>query len=118
MTDFEETLVDFYNGAHVLKLVATWAYVVANGQRVIEQVTSFERAYGKLVELHALGKLGVEGADFSTENLELVKRIRSLIQPGLGSDEALHAVEEIHTSAERCLRALTPSDPSSDGQPT
>lgn len=115
--DTEELLVDFYNGAHVLEILAAWAHVVANGQMILEQVTSFERAYEQLAELHATGKIGAGAADFSAENLELVKRIRGLIQPGLDSGEARRAAQEIHALAERCLRALTQSDPSPAGNP-
>lgn len=115
--DTEELLVDFYNGARVLEILAAWAHVVANGQMVLEQVTSFEKAYEKLAELHAIGQIGAGAADFSVENLELIKRIRGLIQPGLDSDEAHRAAQEIHALAERCLRALTRSDPSPAGSP-
>ncbi|WP_437923970.1 hypothetical protein WMF37_33685 [Sorangium sp. So ce291] len=114
--EVENLLVDFYNGAHMVDVVAAWAYVVANRQMVIEQLMSFERAYEQLVELHAAGKLGVGTADFSTGNLELVKRINRLVERGLDSDEALQVAHEIHALAERCARALKGSDTSSAGR--
>ena len=110
--EMEELMVDFYNGAHVLDVITKWAYAVANRQVVLEQLISFEKAYEQLIELHAAGKLGVGAADFTAENLELVKRISRLIQPGLDSGEARQAAPEIHTLAERCMRALTREDAS------
>lgn len=106
----EELVVDFYNGVHFLRIVAWWAYAVANHERVAEQLTSFEKAYGQLLELHAQGKLGVGTADFSAENLELLKQIHRLLEPGLNSNETREAARDIHVLAERCLKALTRSD--------
>ncbi|WP_437602474.1 hypothetical protein WMF28_12735 [Sorangium sp. So ce590] len=114
--DIEELLVDFYNGAHTLDVVAAWAYVVANRQAVLERLASFQRAYERLIELHAAGKIGVGTADFSAGNLELVKRINRLIGPGFDSDEARQAAQEIHTLAERCVGALKESDTLPAGQ--
>ncbi|WP_433928529.1 hypothetical protein AB3662_34565 [Sorangium cellulosum] len=113
--DTEELLVEFYNGAHMVGAVAAWAYVVANRQIVLESLASFEKAYGQLIELHAAGKIGVGTADFSSGNLEVVKRINQLIEPGLDSDEARQAAREIHALAERCVRALKGSDTSPAG---
>ena len=107
-----ELMADFYNGAHVLEVVAKWAYAVANRQVVLEQFISFEKAYEQLVELHAAGKLGAGAADFSAENLERVKHINRLIQPVLDSGEARQAAPEIHALAEQCMRALTRKDAS------
>ncbi|AUX31301.1 MULTISPECIES: hypothetical protein [Sorangium] len=114
--DIQDVLVDFYSGAHTVDVVAAWAYVVANRQTVLESLASFEKAYERLVELHAAGKLGVGTADFSADNLELVKRINRLVAPGLDSDEARRAAREIHDLAERCARALKESDTSPAGQ--
>ena len=108
----EQLMVDFYNGAHVLDVIAKWAYAVANRQVVLERFISFEKAYEQLVELHAAGKLGGGAADFSAENLERVKCINRLIQPGLDSGEARQAAPEIHALAEQCMRALTRNDAS------
>lgn len=113
--DIEELLVDFYNGAHMVDIVAAWAYAIANRQVVLENLASFEKAYGQLVELHAAGKLGVGTADFSAGNLDVVKRINHLIGPGLDSDEARQAAREIHALAEQCVRALKGSDASPAG---
>ncbi|WP_437731484.1 hypothetical protein [Sorangium sp. So ce1335] len=114
--DIEDLLVDFYNGAHMLDVVAAWAYAVANWQAVLEGLASFEKAYEQLIELHAEGKLGVGAADFSAGNLELVQRIHRLLGPGLDSDEARQAAPEIHALAERCVRALKGSDTPPVGQ--
>ena len=108
--EMEELMVDFYNGGCMLEIVAKWAYAIENRQVVLEQLLSFEKAYGKLIELHAVGKLGVGAADFSPENLELVKRINRLIQTGLDSGEARQAAQEIHALAEGCLKALRQTD--------
>ncbi|WP_437476382.1 hypothetical protein WME75_26240 [Sorangium sp. So ce1014] len=108
--EIEKLLVDFYNGARMVEVVAAWAYVVANRQMVLENLASFERAYEQLVELHAAGKLGVGTADFSAGNLGVVKRINQLIEPGLDSSEACQAAQEIHDLAERCARALRGND--------
>jgi hypothetical protein len=112
-----EVMVNFYNGAPMLQKLADWAYVIANHREVLEHLSSFEEAYEQLVKLHAIGKLDAGAADFSEENLELVKRIRSLIQPGLDSDEARRAAQEIHALTEQCLRALTRTGPSTAGRP-
>ena len=109
--DIEEKLIDFYNGAHMLDMVASWAYVVANHQSVVERVVSFEKAYEELVELHASGKIGVGDADLSAENLERVKLLCRLIQPGLDSIEARQAAQQIHALAERSMRGLKQSAP-------
>ncbi|KYF53100.1 hypothetical protein BE08_14155 [Sorangium cellulosum] len=114
--DIEELLVEFYDGAHMVDVIAAWAYAVANRQVVLESLASFEKAYGQLIELHAAGKLGVGAADFSSGNLEVVRRINRLIGPGLDSDEARQAAREIHILAERCVRALKGSDASPVGQ--
>ncbi|WP_437533901.1 hypothetical protein WME79_07600 [Sorangium sp. So ce726] len=113
--DIEKLLVDFYNGAHVVNVVAIWAYAVANRRKILEDLASFEGAYEQLVELHAAGKLGVGTADFSVENLEIVKRINQLIGPGLDSGEARQAAHEIHALTERCARALKGGDVLSAG---
>ncbi|MGK4000104.1 hypothetical protein [Sorangium sp. So ce1024] len=113
--DIEELLVDFYDGAHMVDVVAAWAYAVANRQAVLESIASFEKAYEQLVELYAAGKLGVGTADFSAGNLEVVKRINQLIGPGLDSDEARQAAREIHALAEQCVRALKGSAASPAG---
>jgi hypothetical protein len=107
---FQDLAIDFYNGCHLLERVAAWAYVVANHQMILEKLTSFEEAYGQLIELHVAGKAGVGAADFSTDNLERVRRILRLIQPGLDSGEARQAAQEIHTLAERCLQGLSRSE--------
>ncbi|WP_437827188.1 hypothetical protein [Sorangium sp. So ce1153] len=114
--DVEGLLVDFYNGAPMVDVVAAWAYVTANRRMVIEYLASFERAYEQLVELHAAGKLGVGTADFSAGNLEVVKRINRLVERGLDSDESLQVAQEIHALAERCARALKGGDTSSAGR--
>lgn len=114
--NIEKLLVDFYNGAHTVEAVAAWAYVVANRQMVLENLASFERAYEQLIELHEAGKLGVGTADFSAGNLEVVKRINQLLEPGLDSSEARQAAHEIHALAERCSRALKENDtPAAEG---
>ncbi|WP_437675377.1 hypothetical protein [Sorangium sp. So ce131] len=109
-TEVEELLVNFYNGAHALELVAAWASAVANREVVHETLALFEKSYERLVELHAAGKLGAGTAEFSAVNLEVVKRINQLIGPGLDSNEARKAAREIHALAERCVRALKGSD--------
>ncbi|MDC0679160.1 hypothetical protein [Sorangium atrum] len=116
MADIEKLLVDFYNGAHMVDIVTKWAFVVTNRQMVLENLASFERAYEQLVELRAAGKLGAGAADFSVENLDVVKRINQLIAPGLDSDEARRSAREIHDLAERCARALQRSDTPPAGQ--
>ena len=110
--EMTELMVDFYNGGHLLEILSKWAYTVANRQMVLEQVTLFEKAYGQLIELNAAGKLGVGAADFSAENLERVKRINRLIQPGLDSVEAQQSAQEIHALAEQFLQALRRDDAS------
>jgi hypothetical protein len=104
--DFEGTLVDWYNGAHMLDVVAAWAYVEANRQLVLEKLILFEKAYGQLLALHAAGKLGVGDVDFSAQNLELARRVNQLIGPGLDNSEVREAAQEIHDLADRCVRAL------------
>jgi Uma2 family endonuclease len=116
LREANEIMEDFYNGAPMLQKLADWAYVIANHREVLQNLSLFEKAYEQLVKQHAIGKLGAGGADFSAENLELVKRIRRLIQPGLDSGEARASAQEIHTLVERCLRALTRSD-SASGEP-
>lgn len=106
----EELLIDFYNGALLLRAVATWAHVATNPARVLEQLASFEHAYEKLVELHGAGKLGVGAADFSAQNLEHVKRLLRLVQPGTDSREARQSADEVRCLAERCLAALLHED--------
>ncbi|WP_437591615.1 hypothetical protein [Sorangium sp. So ce1000] len=106
----ERLLVDFYNGAHMVDVVAAWAYVVANPQKVREELASFESAYEQLIELHLAGKLGVGRAEFSVANLETVKRINQLIKSGLDSGEVRRAAQEIHDLAEGCGQALKGSD--------
>jgi len=98
--------VDFYSGAHFLQSVAAWAYAVANQYTILEEGVAFEKAYAQLIGLHAAGKLGAGAADMSAENLERVRRIIHLMQPGLDSAEARQAAQEIHTLAERCLQGL------------
>lgn len=107
----EELLIDFYNGALLLRAVATWAHVATNPARVLEQLASFERAYEQLVELHAAGKLGVGVADFSRQNLEHVKHLLRLVQPGTESREARESADQVRCLAERCLAALTREEP-------
>ena len=112
----EQVMIDFYNGARMLQMLAAWAYVEANRSLVLDQVTSFAEAYEKLVQLHAEGKLGAAG-DFSRENLERVERLAALIQAGLDTDEARSARQELHDLAERCLQGLIvqpEAPPSSD----
>ena len=65
----------------------------------------------ELVGLHAIGKLSVGTADFSVENLERVKLLCRLIQPGLDSVESREAAQEIHALAERYVRGLKQSAP-------
>ncbi|WP_437716324.1 hypothetical protein WMF45_07815 [Sorangium sp. So ce448] len=113
--DIERLLVNFYNGAHMLDVVAAWAYAVGNRQKILEDLASFEGAYEQLVELHAAGKLGVGTADFSAGNLEIVRRINQLIEPGLDSGEVRQAAQEVHALAERCARALKGGDVSPAG---
>jgi hypothetical protein len=113
-----EMMEDFYSGAQMLQKLADWAYVIANHREVLQNLSLFEKAYEQLVKLHAIGKLGAGVGDFSAENLELVKRISRLIQPGLDSSEARGSAQEIHTLAERCLEALTGTDASPAGRPT
>jgi hypothetical protein len=104
--DIEKQLVEFYGGAHMLDMIASWAYVVANSQTILERVASFEKAYEDLIGLHATGKLGGGEADFSVENLERVKALRRLIQLGFDSVESRQGAPEIHALAERCVRGL------------
>lgn len=111
-----ERVSDFFSGVAILERLAAWAYVVANQQTVLEHLASFERAYEELIKLHAAGKLGAGAADMSEENLERVKRILHLIQPGLDSSEARQAAQEIHTLAERCFRGLTRTEASPVGR--
>ena len=106
-----ERMSDYYSGAATLERLAAWAYVVANQQTVLEHLASFEKSYEELVGLHAIGKLGVGEADFSAENLERVKLLCRLIQPGLDSVESRQAAQEIHVLAERCVRGLKQSAP-------
>jgi hypothetical protein len=108
----EELMIDFYSGGPMLEIAAKWAYMVANRQMVLEQLLSFEKAYERLIELHAEGKLGVGAADFSAENLAVVKRINRLLQSGQDSVEARQSAEEVHALAEQCLQALTRRDAS------
>ena len=96
-------MVDFYNGAIVLEKLATWAYVVANRQSVLDQLVALESAYEELGKLHRAGQIGAGTADFSEENLERVKRVVILVQSGLDSDEVR---AEAQALAERCLRGL------------
>jgi len=77
---------------------------------------SSERAYEELIKLHAAGRLGAGAADMSAENLERVKRIIHLIQPGLDSVEARQAAQEIHALAERCFQGLMRSEASPAGR--
>jgi hypothetical protein len=108
--DVEGLLVDFYNGMHVLGIVAAWSEAEADPQAVLDRMRLFEAAYERLVELSTAGKLGVGAADFSAGNLDLVRRINRLIVPELGRGEARPAVREVRELAERCLQALTPSE--------
>ncbi|WP_437940989.1 hypothetical protein [Sorangium sp. So ce341] len=114
--DIQDVLVDFYGGAHAVDVVAAWAYVVANPQAVLESLASFEKAYERLIELHAAGKLGVGTADVPAGNLEMVKRLNRLIAAGFDSDEARQAAREIHALAELCATAMKESDTSPAGQ--
>jgi hypothetical protein len=111
-----ETMEAFYNGAPMLQKLADWAYVNANHREVLQHISLFEKAYEQLIGLHAIGKLSAGGGDFSAENLERVKRISRLIQPGLDSSETLESAQEIHSLAERCLEALTGRHTSSSGR--
>ena len=111
-----ERMSDFFGGAAILERLAAWAYVVANQQMVLECLASFERAYEELTKLHAAGKLQAGAADMSAENLERVKRIRRLIQPGLSSVEARQAASEIHVLAEQCVEGLKRSEASPAGR--
>jgi hypothetical protein len=104
--DTEELLVDFYNGAHALEVIATWACAGANRDTVLELVASFESAYAKLIDLHAAGKIAVGAADFSVENLERVSRISRLLKPALDGGEACKEAQEIRDLATRCLQGL------------
>ncbi|KYG02150.1 hypothetical protein BE21_55350 [Sorangium cellulosum] len=90
--------------------------MVANPQAVLESLASFEKAYERLIELHAAGKLGVGMADFPAGNLEMVKRLNRLIAAGFDSDEARQAAREIHALAELCASALKESETSPAGQ--
>lgn len=112
-----ERASDFYSGTAILERLAAWAYVVSNQQTVHECLASFERAYEELIELHAAGKLSAGAADMSAENLERVKSIIRLIQPGLDSVEAHQAAQEIHALAERCFKGLTRSEASPKSSP-
>lgn len=107
-----EQMSDFYRGCIIVERLAAWAYVVANQHVVLEHLASFERAYEEFVKLHAAGKVGAGGVDFSEENLERVKRIGRLLQPGLDSDEARQAAQELCALTERCLKALKQSEAS------
>ncbi len=107
MDDTEKLLIDFYNGMQVLEILAAWAYASSNPQTLLEQVNSFEKAYECLIELHRSGKLGVGAADFSSENLDRVRRITQLIQRGLDSGETRREAAEIHLLAKQCVQALT-----------
>jgi hypothetical protein len=114
--ELTERVSDFYDGCYLLERVAAWAYVMANHQMILEKLTSFEKAYGQLIELVASGKAGAGAADMSAENLERVKRIIHLMQPGLDSSEARQAAQEIHTLAERCMQGLTRTEASPVGR--
>jgi hypothetical protein len=109
--NIEEQLVELYGGAHLLDMLASWAYMVANSDSILERIASFEKAYEELVGLHATGKLGAGDADFSAENLERVKSLRRLIQSGLDSVESRQRAPEIQALAERCVRGLKQSAP-------
>ncbi|WP_437984980.1 hypothetical protein [Sorangium sp. So ce117] len=69
--DIERLLVDFYNGAHMLDVVAAWAYAVGNRQKILDDLASFEGAYEQLVEPqenHALAERcarALKGGDVS-----------------------------------------------------
>ncbi|HZH99229.1 MAG TPA: Uma2 family endonuclease [Fimbriimonadaceae bacterium] len=102
-----EMMVDFFNGAQILQKLTDWAYVIANQREVLRHISLFEKAYEQLVKLHAIGKLCAGDADFSAENLERIKRIRNLIQPGLDRGEPRFVAQEVHMLAEECLRGLT-----------
>lgn len=86
----------------MLDMIASWAYVITNSQTILERVASFEKAYEDLIGLHAAGKLGAGEADFSAENLERVKALRTLIQSGFDSVESRRSAPAIHALAERC----------------
>jgi hypothetical protein len=107
LRESNEMMEDFYNGAQMLRKLADWAYVNANHREVLQYLSLFEKASEELAKLHAVGRLGAGGGDFSAENLELIKRIGRLIQPGLDSSEARDSAQEIHTLAERCLLSLS-----------
>ncbi|MDC3955796.1 hypothetical protein KEG38_18165 [Polyangium jinanense] len=109
MTDADK-VADFYSGAQMLQFVAAWAYVVANRERVLELLDAFEKAYEQMIPLHAAGKIYAGDAEFTAENLDRVKRIRLLLQPGLDSREAMQAAPEILALAERCWKGLTGKD--------
>jgi hypothetical protein len=111
-----EMMVDFFNGAQMLQKLTDWAYVIANHGEVLRHISLLEKAYERLVKLHATGKLCAGDADFSAENLERIKRIRNLIQPGLDSGEPRFVAQEVHTLAEQCLRGLTRSEASPAGR--
>jgi hypothetical protein len=112
LSEATDIMENFYNGAPILQKLADWAYVNAEHREVLRYLCLFEEAYEHLVKLHAIGKLGAEGGDFSAENLERVKLLRRLIQSGLDSSEVRESAQEIHTLAERCLQALTRNNPS------
>lgn len=114
--DTEKLLIEFYNGARTLEILAAWAYVVANPGPVLEQVGSFEKAYACLIDLHKEGKLGVGAADFSAENLERIKHIHRLIQLGTDSDEGRRGAEQIYVLAKQCIEALTRTETPDTGQ--
>ncbi|MDI3290752.1 hypothetical protein [Polyangium sp. 15x6] len=105
-----DKVADFYNGLYALQSIAAWAYVVANRERILELLDAFEKAYEQMIPLHAAGKIGAGDAEFTAENLDRVKRIRLLLQPGLDSNEAMQAAPEILALAERCWKALTGKD--------
>lgn len=96
----------FYSGAAILDKVAAWAYVVANPQAVLDHLASLEQAYEQIIDLDAEGKITAGPADMSEENLERLKHIRRLLQPGLDSREARDAAQEVYALAERCVQGL------------
>lgn len=111
MSDVEQQVLDYAAGVICLDKLAAWAYVILNKDTIVDHLVSFERAYEELAKLHAAGRLGAGETDFSEENRERVKRVIALIQPGLDSDEARGAVQEVHALVEQCLSGLKKKDP-------
>ncbi|WP_437744844.1 hypothetical protein WME73_07725 [Sorangium sp. So ce302] len=69
--DIERLLVDFYNGAHMLDVVAAWAYAVGNLKRInqlIEPGLDSGEVRQAAQEIHALAERcarALKGGDVS-----------------------------------------------------